>query len=118
MTRRYSPPPSPLAMLTLPARGALVLTALALVGGASSLVPVQGEILALMAGLMGVLALPLILPQPERHAVLALGWIALALALPITLALAALQPPWGLVVTLGASALWWAAMALLHRPLR
>ncbi|WP_417627862.1 hypothetical protein [Pararhodobacter aggregans] len=112
--RRHPAPPSPrsqsgslpLALPALSVRGAIVLLALALLAGLSVMVPVRGEVLGLASGIAGVLAVALIVPEPERRPLLALGWGALAFALPVSLVLARPGLPLGLGLACGAAGLW------------
>ncbi|WP_370226170.1 hypothetical protein [Pararhodobacter marinus] len=116
---RLSAPPSPAfpSALAASARGAGLLVTLALVAGAATLVPVRGELLALIAAIGGMLAVPLIVPQPERHLALALTWSALALCLPLALVLARPDLPLGAGLTLGAAGAWTALACLAGRRL-
>lgn len=111
--RHPAPPPPrshsgslPLALPALSVRGAIVLLALALLAGLSVMVPVRGEVLGLASGIAGVLAVALIVPEPERRPLLALGWGALAFALPVALVLARPGLPLGLGLACGAAGLW------------
>ena len=87
-------------------RGVVLLLLIALLAGAAALVPVKGELLGLIAGLLGMLGLALVVPQPERHPFLALGWLLIAFALPVTLVLLSPSLPEGLALTLGGAGLW------------
>lgn len=111
--RHPAPPPPrsqsgslPLALPALSVRGAIALLALALLAGLSVMVPVRGEVLGLASGIAGVLAVALIVPEPERRPLLALGWGALAFALPVALVLARPGLPLGLGLACGAAGLW------------
>jgi len=111
--RHPAPPPPrsqsgslPLALPALSVRGAFALLALALLAGLSVMVPVRGEVLGLASGIAGVLAVALIVPEPERRPLLALGWGALAFALPVALVLARPGLPLGLGLACGAAGLW------------
>lgn len=107
MTRILRPPlPRPPVPFAHASRGVLVLFGLALVAATAALVPVKGELLGLMAGILGTLALALVIPAPEQHPLLALGWIGLAFALPVSLVLMRPALPEAMALTLGASGLW------------
>ncbi|MBN8291748.1 hypothetical protein JI664_07215 [Rhodobacter sp. NTK016B] len=114
---RPSAPPSPAipSALVASARGAGLLFGLALVAGAATLVPVRGEVLALVAAIAGMLAVPLIVPQPERHLAMALSWSALALGLPLALVLTHPELALGAALTLGAAGAWTALACLACR---
>lgn len=102
----------PVPAETLPVlRGAAALMFLAMLAGLAALVPVRGDLLGLMTGIGGSLAVALILPEPERRPALALGWSALAFALPVTLVTAGPGLPGGALMALAAVAGWGALCA-------
>lgn len=106
LSPRSHPGPHPLTLPALSLRGAVVLLGLALLAGLAAMVPVRGEVLGLAGGIAGVLAVALIVPEPERRPLLALGWGALAFALPVALVLARPGLPIGLGLACGAAGLW------------
>lgn len=99
-----------------PGRGALALMLLAALAGTATLVPVRGDLLGLLAGVAGSLAVALVLPHPERRPFLALGWSAIAFALPVALVLTRPGLPLGLSLAMGAAGVWTIlALAALRR---
>ncbi|MCB1388558.1 MAG: hypothetical protein KDK12_05335 [Rhodobacteraceae bacterium] len=104
-----APPPPltpPLDASTVPGRGAAALIALSLLAGLAAMVPVRGDLLGLMTGIGGALAVAIVLPHPERRPLLALSWGALAFALPVALVLIRPGLPLGMSLTAGAAGLW------------
>ncbi len=120
MTRHPHPPLSPLVPPATPGRGALALIVLALLAGASTMVTVGGDMLGLLIGVGGSLAVALVLPHPERRPLLALGWSALAFVLPVVLVTLRPGLPLGAALAIGAAGIWTIlSLAALRRlPLR
>ena len=89
-----------------PGRGALALIALAMLAGVTTLVPVKGDLLGLLTGVGGSLAVALVLPHPERRPYLALSWSAIAFVLPVVLVTARPGLPLGTSLAIGAAGIW------------
>ena len=98
--RATAPPPSPVG------RGAVALIVLALLAGVASQMPYRGDVLGILTGVAGSLAVSGIIAQPERRPFLSLSWSAMGFALPVTLTLAHPGLALGLSLTLGAVGLW------------
>ncbi len=93
--------PAPLS----PARGALGLVLLAALAALAMRLQ-GGDSLGLLVGVAGSLAVALAVPQPERQPFLALGWSALAFALPLALVLTRPGFGPGLALALGTAGFW------------
>ncbi|MFN4100455.1 MAG: hypothetical protein ACK4GT_11830 [Pararhodobacter sp.] len=89
-----------------PGRGAAALLVLAVIAGIATLAPLRGDLLGLLTGIGGALAVTLVLPHPERHPLLALGWSTLAFTLPVALVFTEPGLPLGASFAMGAAGAW------------
>ncbi|MCW1933219.1 hypothetical protein [Pararhodobacter zhoushanensis] len=101
-SRAHSTPLSPAAA----GLGAAALLVLAVLAGIVSLLPAQGQPLGMLLGILGSLAVALVLPAARCHPLLAMVWSALAFSLPVALVLMHPGLPLGVALAFGAAGVW------------